>query len=68
MQVNFNIFKNSLSWVSFIHQLNSDILQRLILLNHGHTGFNLSFDYCEDECQGHIFNEQNEMIGQFALI
>ena len=68
MQVNFNIFKNSLSWVSLIHQLNSDVLQRLVLLNNGHTSFNLSFDYCEDECQGNIFNEQNEMIGHFALV
>ena len=68
MQINFNMFTNSRSWVSVIHQLNSDILKKLVLLNQGHNSFNLSFDYCEDQCKGHIFDEHQTVIGTFSLV
>ncbi len=68
MQINFNMFHNSRSWVSIIHQLNGDILKRLVLLNQGHNSFNLSFDYCEENCTGQIFDEYQTVIGTFSLV
>ena len=67
MQINFNFFKTSKNWVSSINQLNSDILQRLIAVNDGYHDYELSFDYCEDNCKGNIFNKDQDIVGTFTL-
>ena len=67
MKVNFNLFKDAISWESHIHQLNSDILLRHVLMNGNVDNIHLIFSYCETSCEGNIKNRENEIIGSFAI-
>ena len=67
MIVNFNLFKDAISWKSHIHQLNSDILLRHVLMKGNVDNINLVFSYCEASCEGNIKNGDNEIIGDFSI-
>ena len=67
MTVNFNIFKGKISWNALIHQLNSDILLRHILMNGNIDNRNIELSYCDETCQGKIINSENQLIGNFSI-
>ncbi|MGF1687114.1 hypothetical protein L4C36_10505 [Photobacterium japonica] len=67
MKVNFNLFKSAISWESHIHQLNSDILLRHVLMYGNVENIHLAFSYCEESREGSIKNRENEIIGNFAI-
>lgn len=54
MNVNFNLVKNNHSWNSTIHQLNSDVLTRHVLMKGDVDNVDISFSYCEKTCKGKI--------------
>lgn len=68
MIVNFNILKNKTSWNASIHQLNSDILLRLIRMSGSVDDFELALSYCEKTKTGAITNRQQHTIGNFTII
>ncbi|MGF1700466.1 hypothetical protein L4D09_09155 [Photobacterium makurazakiensis] len=67
MRVNFNIFKGNVSWNALIHQLNSDVLLRQVLIKGHVDSHNVNFSYCEKTCEGRIVNGDNEIIGNFSI-
>lgn len=67
MTVNFNIFKGKISWNALIHQLNSDILLRHILMKGNLDSRNIDLSYCDETCQGKIINSENQLIGNFSI-
>lgn len=67
MKVNFTIFKNNVSWDALIHQLNSDVLLRNILMKGELDSFDIDFSYCEETGQGSITNSYNQPIGNFLI-
>ncbi|WP_305406051.1 hypothetical protein [Photobacterium leiognathi] len=67
MNVNFNLVKNNHSWNSTIHQLNSDILTRHVLMKGDVDNVDISFSYCEKTCKGKIKNSDNAIIGNFSI-
>ena len=67
MKVNFTIFKNNVSWDALIHQLNSDVLLRDILMKGELDSFDIDFSYCEETAQGSITNSYNQPIGNFLI-
>ncbi|MGF1785688.1 hypothetical protein L4D00_07835 [Photobacterium swingsii] len=66
MTVNFNIFKGNTSWNALIHQLNSDILLRHILMKGNVDTIDLNLSYCEETGKGKITNKNNQLIGDFS--
>ncbi|MDO6498308.1 hypothetical protein [Photobacterium sanguinicancri] len=66
MTVNFNILKGNISWNALIHQLNSDILLRHILMCGNVDTVDLQLSYCEDTGKGKILNNDNQLIGNFS--
>ncbi|MGR5126579.1 hypothetical protein [Photobacterium swingsii] len=66
MTVNFNIFKGNISWNALIHQLNSDILLRHILMKGNVDTIDLKLSYCEETGKGKITNKNNQLIGDFS--
>ncbi|PSW62985.1 hypothetical protein C0W54_05600 [Photobacterium kishitanii] len=68
MLVSFNLFKNKLQWHATLHQLNSDVLLRHVLIQGDVDDINISFSYCEDLEKGMIKNNENESIGYFQLL
>ncbi len=67
MVVNFNILKGNVSWNATVHQLNSDILLRHVLMKGNVANVNIEFSYCEKTCEGDIINEDNQLIGNFSI-
>ncbi|AQS37854.1 hypothetical protein Sps_02702 [Shewanella psychrophila] len=67
MKVNFNIFKNQISWNALIHQLNGDVLLRHILMKGNLDNRNIELSYCDETCQGKIINSENQLIGNFSI-
>lgn len=67
MIVNFNIFKDKVSWNTLIHQLNGDVLLRHVLVKGNVGNMNLKFSYCEKLCEGNIINGDNQVIGNFSI-
>ena len=67
MKVNFTIFKNNVSWDALIHQLNSDVLLRNILMKGELDSFDIDFSYCEETDKGSITNSNNQPIGDFSI-
>lgn len=67
MNVNFNLLKNKHSWNSTIHQLNSDILTRYVLMKGNVDNVDINFTYCEKTCKGDITNSDNKLIGNFSI-
>ncbi|EDQ02175.1 hypothetical protein KT99_20284 [Shewanella benthica KT99] len=67
MTVNFNIFKNEISWNALIHQLNGDVLLRHILMKGNIDNRNIELSYCDETCQGKIINSENQLIGNFSI-
>ncbi|GIU24472.1 hypothetical protein [Shewanella sp. MBTL60-007] len=66
MRVNFNIYKDNISWDAFIHQLNSDVLLRHVLVKGNVVDRNIDFSYCDETRQGKIINSDNQLIGSFS--
>ncbi|MGS0682596.1 hypothetical protein ACVBIL_15710 [Shewanella sp. 125m-7] len=66
MRVNFNIFKDNISWNALIHQLNGDVLLRHVLVKGNVVDRNIDFIYCDETCQGKIINGHNQLIGNFS--
>ena len=54
MIVNFNLVKDQRAWTANIHQLNSDVLKRHILINGNVDNLDISFSYCEKTAAGKI--------------
>ncbi|MGF1728503.1 hypothetical protein L4D19_02810 [Photobacterium kasasachensis] len=67
MIVNFSIFKSNYSWTSVIHQLNSDILTRHVLMKGNVDNVGVSFSFCEETREGAITNNQDDVIGSFSI-
>ncbi|CED57874.1 MULTISPECIES: hypothetical protein [Aliivibrio] len=67
MKVNFTIFKNNVSWNALIHQLNSDVLLRNVLMKGNLDSFDIGFSYCEETGEGNITNSNNQAIGNFSI-
>ncbi|MCG3728711.1 hypothetical protein EXA13_04010 [Vibrio cincinnatiensis] len=61
-----NFFVNQHCWSSDIHQLNSDILTRHVLVK-AHVDTSVRFTYCEQTRKGEIKNENNHLIGHFSV-
>ncbi|MGF1692724.1 hypothetical protein [Photobacterium kagoshimensis] len=66
MTVNFNIFNGNISWSALIHQLNSDILLRHILMKGNVGTIDLKLSYCEETGKGNIINKDNQLVGNFS--
>ncbi|HAS6109068.1 TPA: hypothetical protein I7139_07965 [Vibrio vulnificus] len=66
-KINFNIYKYNLNWSAEIHQLNSDILTRHVVLKTQFGLFDLNFDFCEKSNQGSIFSLSGNKIGAFSV-
>ncbi|HIF9263055.1 hypothetical protein I3260_13810 [Photobacterium damselae] len=67
MIINFDLLKEKCSWQSEIHQLNSDILRRHILLNGKVDDLDMKLTFCEQSGSGEILNKNNEFIGSFSI-
>ncbi|MGF1723363.1 hypothetical protein [Photobacterium nomapromontoriensis] len=67
MVVNFNIFKNAVSWNAIIHQLNGDILLRHVLMKGNVDNLDINFSYCEESGEGKITNSDDTLIGNFLV-
>ncbi|GAB2645321.1 hypothetical protein BIY22_00930 [Vibrio panuliri] len=67
MLITFNIFKNNTTWSANIHQLNSDILQRLVLANSPLSELDLDFSFCEATSMGSITGKDNSQVGEFIV-
>ncbi|KLU80639.1 hypothetical protein [Aliivibrio fischeri] len=67
MKVNFTIFKNNMSWDALIHQLNSDVLLRNLLMKGQLDSLDVDFSYCEETGEGSITNSHNQTIGNFIV-
>ncbi|BAX51525.1 hypothetical protein PDPUS_1_00150 [Photobacterium damselae subsp. piscicida] len=67
MIINFDLLKEKCSWQSEIHQLNSDILCRHILLNGKVDDLDMTFTFCEQSGSGEVLNKKNEFIGSFSI-
>ncbi|KZX55557.1 hypothetical protein A3712_06660 [Vibrio sp. HI00D65] len=68
MNIKFNLFKDNLSWSGVIHQLNSDILKRHVLVN-GNVGcVDVRFSYCEATSTGRISNQHDDTLGEFSIL
>ncbi|MUI52948.1 hypothetical protein [Aliivibrio fischeri] len=67
MKVNFTIFKNNMSWDALIHQLNSDVLLRNLLMKGQLDSLDVDFSYCEETGEGSITNSDNQTIGNFMV-
>ncbi|MDX1304024.1 hypothetical protein [Photobacterium sp.] len=67
MIVNFNILKGNISWDALIHQLNSDVLLRHILMKGNVDNMDIKLSYCEKTCEGNIINNGNQLIGNFSI-
>ncbi|MEC6799108.1 MULTISPECIES: hypothetical protein [Photobacterium] len=67
MIVNFNLVKNQRTWSANIHQLNSDVLKRHVLINGNVDNLDISFSYCEKTSAGNITNSSNKVIGNFYI-
>ncbi|PMN95275.1 hypothetical protein [Enterovibrio norvegicus] len=66
MIVNFNMLKDSISWNASIHQLNSDVLLRHVLVTGNVSERGIHFSYCEKTCKGNITNSEDQVIGTFT--
>ncbi|EAR55860.1 hypothetical protein SKA34_16865 [Photobacterium sp. SKA34] len=64
MNVNFDLLKNKHSWNSTIHQLNSDVLTRHVLMK---GNVDIKFTYCEKTGKGDITNADDKLIGNFTI-
>ncbi|ROV59130.1 hypothetical protein EGH82_15140 [Vibrio ponticus] len=67
MLITFNIFKNNTTWSANIHQLNSDILKRLVLANSPLSELDLDFSFCEETSMGSITGKDNSQVGEFIV-
>ena len=67
MNVSFTIFKDNVSWDAPIHQLNSDVLLRNVLIKGNLNTFDIQFSYCEETGEGSITNSDNHSIGNFSI-
>lgn len=67
MKVNFTIFKNNMSWDAFVHQLNSDVLLRNLLMKGQLDSLDVDFSYSEETGEGRITNSHNQLIGHFMV-
>lgn len=67
MKVKFKLLKNNVSWDTVIHQLNSDILLRHLLLKGNVDDMNVSFSYCESTSTGRIQNKNSDILGSFFI-
>lgn len=67
MIVNFNILKDKISWNVLIHQLNSDVLLRHVLMKGNVDNIDIQFSYCEKTCEGNIINNDNQLIGNYSI-
>ncbi|KJG02216.1 hypothetical protein [Photobacterium angustum] len=66
MIINFKV--NDLSWNASVHQLNSDVLRRHVLINGKLDTLDVNFTYCEQSEKGIITNHNNKEIGHFSII
>ncbi|MDD1781961.1 hypothetical protein LRP49_12350 [Enterovibrio sp. ZSDZ35] len=66
MIINFKIFKNKETWNSTIHQLNSDVLARHILVKGNIDSTDLNFSFCEASGKGRIISNDS-FIGEFSV-
>ena len=67
MIVTFNLLKDKHSWNSSIHQLNSDVLLRHVLLKGNVECQDIHFSYCEKTSQGKIKNSNDKLLGNFSI-
>ncbi|MBW3697620.1 hypothetical protein EK599_18205 [Vibrio sp. T187] len=67
MKITFNLFKDNLAWDCIIHQLNSDVLRRHVLVNGNVDGVNVKFSYCEATSTGSITDQHDSMLGSFSI-
>ncbi|MGF1752253.1 hypothetical protein L4C33_01505 [Vibrio makurazakiensis] len=68
MKITFNLFKDNLSWDGIIHQLNSDILRRHVLVNGNVDDMHMKFSYCEMTLTGSITDQHNGLLGDFSIL
>ncbi|MDN3682199.1 hypothetical protein QWZ04_18000 [Vibrio tapetis subsp. quintayensis] len=67
MTVDFNIRENNVFWTSKMHQLNSDILKRHVLVLGKVSDIDLEFHYCEQSGKGQILNRKGRQLGSFMV-
>ena len=67
MRIEFNIFESNKNWSATVHQINSDILLKNVLVKGQVSDFNVSFTYDESQRCGKIFNIQQQVIGDFEV-
>ena len=68
MNITFNLLKDNLSWSGVIHQLNSDILKRHVLVNGNVDCVEVRFSYCEATSTGSISNQHDDVLGEFSIL
>ncbi|WP_454442607.1 hypothetical protein [Vibrio bathopelagicus] len=68
MNITFNLFKDNLSWSGVIHQLNSDILKRHVLVNGNVGSVEMRFSYCEATSTGSITDQHDDVLGEFIIL
>ncbi|PKF50566.1 hypothetical protein AT251_10570 [Enterovibrio nigricans] len=66
MIINFNLFKNKHSWNSTVHQINSDVLTRHVLVKGNVENMDLNFTFCETSGKGCIISDGG-LIGEFSV-
>lgn len=67
MKVTFKLFKDDYSWDGVIHQINSDILKRHVLVNGNLPSMNVRFSYCESTAIGIITDQHESILGEFLI-
>ncbi len=68
MKITFNLCKDNLSWDGVIHQLNSDVLRRHVLVSGNVDDMNMKFSYCETTLTGSITDQHDSILGDFSIL